>query len=213
MTPAPPRPRCPQGDRPPRPLVIGLLGGVGAGKSTVARLLAARGALVADADRFCHEALADPALRPRLVALFGPEVLDARGRVVRERLRRVFENPAALRRLEELLHPIARRRTEAVVARARAEDRPAVVVDAPLLLEAGLHRLCHCLVFLDAPAAVRRERAAARGIPPADWARREARQWPLERKRARADHVLPTGGGLGETEQAVARLWRRLFTV
>jgi dephospho-CoA kinase len=193
------------------PVIVGLLGGVAAGKSTVARLLAARGARVIDADRIAHEVLSSEEVRPEIVARFGREVLDGDGRPDRERIAGIaFADPVALSALESILHPAVRRRILEEVA--AATDAPAVVLDAPLLLEKGLAAMADVLVFVAASDRTRRERAEERRR----WSReelelRESRQAPLAGKRAAAHHVVVNDGSLAELEERVSALWAEIL--
>jgi len=191
-------------------VVVGLVGGVASGKSTVAALFAERGWQVADADRMCHEALDEPGIRDRVVARFGRDVLGPDGRIDRARLSRVFGRPADLAHLESILHPVVQARTVALVEAARTSGAPGVVVDAPLLLESDLRTLCDVLVMVEVSETTRRDRARARGMAPEDWARRERRQLPVDQKRRRADHAIDGEAPLAEVRRAVERL-ERLF--
>lgn len=197
---------------PPDPTVFGVLGGIASGKSAVARALAGPDGLVLDADHMAHEALASEEGRRRLVERWGAEVLDPDGRPDRKRIaERVFGAPAELAWLEGWIHPAVRVRMHAELEAARAAGVPRVALDVPLLLEHddrhGLVERCDALVFVDAPAAVRDERARrTRGWPAGELARREALQLPLETKRARAHHVIENHGDLAELSAAVASL-------
>lgn len=154
-------------------LVVGLVGRIGAGKSTVARLLAARGADVIDADRIAHDELADEEVRLAIAARFGGGVLAADGRIDRAALARLVFGPtadheAALRDLEAIVHPRVRRRIEAELDRLRrlpptGADRRVVVLDVPLLVRAGWAERCDRLLVIDCDEAERRRRLAARG--------------------------------------------------
>ena len=177
----------------PDPLVVGILGGIGAGKSEVAALFASHGAgRLIVADTLGHEALRDPALRDKLVEHFGTAILDETGAIDRKRLGpAVFADKQALKYLESLTHPWIRLRSLEEVWRARAEGVSLIVIDAPLLLEAGWDAFCDRIVFVEAPPEVRLERVAGkRGWKAEELARREAAQLPLTRKRSRADHVV-----------------------
>jgi dephospho-CoA kinase len=195
-----------------RPLVIGLLGGVASGKSAVAAMLAERGARVLDADRLAHAELAREEIRDRVVAALGPEVLDASGRAIdRSALgRRVFGDRAALARLEAIVHPgvLAAIERELEAGRPGATGRqPVLVLDVPLLAEAGVLGRCREVLFVEAPRAVREARARSRGWAAGELERREAHQAPLEEKRARATFVVRNDGDLAETSAQVARFW------
>jgi dephospho-CoA kinase len=197
--------------------VIGLIGGIGAGKSRVAALLAESGAKLIDADVVGHALLDQRPVRDEVVARFGPDVLDRAGadagappRIDRRALGAiVFADPAALRRLEAILHPRMRRTFERAIAREarRGQGPGCVVLDAAILLEAGWDALCDRIVFVDAPREVRLARLAeARGWTAAMLADREAAQWPLDRKRARADVVVVNDDGIEPLAEQVRRL-------
>ena len=175
--------------------VIGLVGGIGSGKSLVGSMLADLGCLVCHSDELARSALADPAVRDELVRWWGREVLDPSGAVDRRAVAgKVFPDPAERKRLEALLHPrieSARRRTFA----AAPPGTRALVIDAPLLLEVGLDRECDAVLYIDSPREDRLRRLAeTRGWDSAELERRESAQWPLDRKRAAAHHVLVNAG-------------------
>lgn len=195
---------------PPRSLpIIGLCGGIGAGKSAVASILADLGCLVIDSDQRARAALDRPDVRDQLVAWWGDGVLNADGRVDRSRVARiVFDDPQQRARLEALVHPIVRQDRAAMIAEASAVsgNAPArfraIVIDAPLLFEAGLDRECDTIIFVDAPADQRLRRVqSSRGWSAQELARREAAQWPLERKRAAAAHVVNNADGTDPTPE------------
>lgn len=194
----------------PRSLpVIGLCGGIGAGKSAVAAILADLGCLVIDSDQRARAALDRPDVRDQLVAWWGDDVLAPDGRIDRSRVARIiFSDPQQRARLEALVHPIVRQDRAAMIAEAAAVsgNAPArfraVVIDAPLLFEAGLDRECDTILFVDAPAEQRLRRVqASRGWSADELARREAAQWPLERKRAASGHVVNNADGADPTPQ------------
>lgn len=177
--------------------VLGLIGGIGGGKSSVARLLAARGAAVIDADAVGHELLEEPAIAGRVVARFGPVIQSSSGaggaRIDRRALGAiVFGDRAALRDLEAILHPAMRERFRGLIGElARDRGRPCIVLDAAVLLEAGWDELCDRIAWVDAPPAERARRVReSRGWSAETLAAREAAQWPAEEKRRRADWVI-----------------------
>ena len=166
---------------------LGLTGAPGAGKSTIARELAALGCVVADSDALAREAYDDPEVRGALAARWGTVDRRAVADIV-------FRSPGDRAFLESLVHPwIARRRAE-LFAAAPPGTR-ALVIDAPLLLEAGLGAACDRVIFVDCALETRQSRvASSRGWSPAELARREAAQWPLDRKRSLAHHVIRNDG-------------------
>jgi len=193
--------------------VIGLLGGVAAGKTTVAEMLARLGAAVVSADRLGHAALARPGVRRRIVARWGKGVLDNSGRVDRRLLAaRVFGCPGELAALEAITHPAILAGLGRAVGAARRAGAPAIVLDAPLLMETGLEAVCDVLVFVDCPRAARLARAAAeRGWDRAELARREGCQRPLKAKRARAHYIIRNNGRVEATFQQVKELWQEIL--
>jgi dephospho-CoA kinase len=195
--------------RPATPVVIGLVGGIAAGKSTVAGLFADRGLRHVDADAHARAATAEAGVLRELAAAFGPGVV-AGGNLDRAALAAVvFADPGARQRLEAILHPRIRAGILAALAAARAAGE-SVLLDAPLLLETGLVGFCDAVVFVDCPDAERRRRAAARGWPAGEFERREQAQVPLADKRARATHRVDNGGDLAATNREVSAVLAEL---
>jgi len=210
MAAAPERPGdAPRAFRPAIPVVIGLVGGIAAGKSTVAGLFAERGLWHVDADRIAREVSADPAVlqqvREELGARFVADGALDRAALAAE----VFREPAIKGRLEAILHPPIRARIRARVAEAKAAGRSALL-DVPLLFEGGLFELCDTVVFVAAADDVRRARANARGWADDELQRREQNQLPLDEKRRRAQHVVDNDGELAATRAQVDALLERL---
>ncbi|HEY7762520.1 MAG TPA: dephospho-CoA kinase [Actinomycetota bacterium] len=192
-------------------LLVGLTGGIGSGKSTVAGMLAERGAVVIDADRLARDAVAPgtkgfDAVRDR----FGDAAIASDGALDRAALARiVFADDEARAALEAIVHPeVQRRIAEAVAAHAQTDD--VVVVDSPLLIETGAHEGFEVVVVVTAPIAERVARLAARGMSEDDVLARDAAQMPLEEKAALADVVVNNDGSLDDLEGKVDRLWADL---
>jgi dephospho-CoA kinase len=205
--------------------VVGLTGGIGTGKSTVARMLAALGAVVIDADAIVHELQAPGTpLLARIAEAFGPEILRADGALDRERLGRlVFADPAARARLGALVHPAVGvemlRRLEA----AKAAGAKLVVLDIPLLLEGRAARagqrgraatasdLVSEVIVVWAPESAQIERQVARdGATREHAAERVRAQLPIDEKRKLADHVIDNSGSPEATERQVRALYAQL---
>lgn len=200
----PPRPFAPA-----RPVVIGLVGGVASGKSTVAGLFAQHGLRHIDADAHAREASSDPEVLTQVRTSLG-ERFVADGRLDRAALaERVFADEAAKATLEAILHPRVRARIRAELDEARGAGRSSLL-DVPLLFEAGLWEDCDRIVFVEASDVTRRERARARGWRDDELERREQNQLPLAKKRERSDYTVYNGGELDETRRAVAALLREL---
>jgi len=193
-------------------VVVGLVGGVGAGKSEVAKAFAERGYLVLDADRDAKAALDRPEVKDQLVAWWGGQILDANGVVDRKAVARIiFNSPTERLRLEGLIHPLVTANRGAEVAAARARGLPGVVIDAPLLLEAGSDSACDVVVYVDAPREVRAYRVkAGRGWDEQELSRRENAQLPLEEKRCRSDEVITNDAGPEVLRRRVSDLITRI---
>ncbi len=178
-------------------LVLGLLGGIACGKSTVAALLARLGpGRVVDADALAHVALESCAKDGRLASSLGPWAIKNGKPDHREIARRVFKDQALLRALERLIHPLVTIRIdEALEEHLSGKGEPVLVLDVPLLIEVGLDRRCDALWFVDVPDEARFARAEKRlGLSKEDVLSRETAQSPLDRKRARADLVIDNSG-------------------
>ena len=190
---------------------VGLTGGIGSGKSEVARLLAEHGAVVVDADALAREALAPGSPgSAAVVEEFGPEVLAAAGSIDRARLGRlVFADAAGRAALEAIVHPYVGRRSAELMAAAPADA--VVVYDVPLLVEKGLQDGFAVVVVVDAADETRLRRLVdVRGMPEQDARERMAAQASREARLAVADHVLPNDGDLAELAEQVSRLWAEL---
>lgn len=191
---------------------IALTGGIGSGKSTVSRLLSQKGAIVVDADVIAREIVepGEPALEEIAVA-FGPDVIDAEGRLRRSRLAEiVFDAPEALARLNAITHPRIAARSAELLSRAPADA--VVVYDMPLLVEQGPQALegWDAIVVVDAPDEVRLARLIDRGLDHEDAQRRMSAQAPRDVRLAAADHVIDNSGDLMSLEAAVDALWTSL---
>lgn len=216
VAPVPPRPRTDPGvaarGAPHRygdPVItVGLTGGIGSGKTEVARMLAARGAVVVDADALAREALepGTPGLAA-VVAEFGASVLAPDGSLDRSRLGElVFDDPEKLTALEAIVHPYVGRRSAELIAAAGAGD--IVVYDVPLLVEKGLAEAYDVVVVVCAPDDVRLRRLVElRGMAEADARARMAAQASCRERLAVADYVVRNDAGLAGLEAEVDRIW------
>jgi dephospho-CoA kinase len=183
--------------------VIGVAGGIGSGKSTAAAVFGELGCLVLDSDAAAKAALDRPAVVQTLRSWWGGGVVTPGGRADRGRIADIVFTDAAQRaRLEGLIHPLLKRDRGAAVAAARASGRAGVVIDAPLLFEAGVDRECDAVVFVECPDDVRLARVSrSRGWDAEELARREAAQWPLERKRALCRYRVSNSGDDGPARE------------
>lgn len=159
-----------------------------------------------DSDQLARAALQDPANIAALVQWWGKGVLHDDGSVDRGAVAKiVFGDTKQRRRLEALTHPWIEERRRAAWA-SPPDGTRALVLDAPLLFEAGLADQCDAVIFVAAPLALRVERTAARGWSAAELRRREESQMSLDEKRARADHVLQNTGDLDALRAEVHRI-------
>jgi dephospho-CoA kinase len=193
-------------------LLVGLTGGIGTGKSTVARMLEKRGAVVFDADVLARQAVAPgtPGF-DQVIERFGPNVLAPGGGLDREALASiVFSDPAARRDLEGIVHPEVRRMFAEGCEEYRDSDR-VVVFSAPLLVETGMHTAFDLLIVVSAPVATQIERLMRdRGMAERDVQARIAVQLPLEAKAEVADILVDNEGTLEDLERRVELVWRDL---
>lgn len=189
---------------------VGLTGGIGSGKSTVARLLAGHGAVIIDADVLARDAIEPGTPGFEAVASRFGSALRADGTLDRAALASlVFSDPAERAALEAIVHPVVGLAiAEAFAAHAETDD--VVVLDSPLLIETGGHGDCDLLVVVTAPEEVRVHRLTARGMDAADVRARIGAQMPLADKVAFADIVVDNGGSLQDLGERVDRLWREL---
>lgn len=198
--------------------VVGIVGGVGSGKSALAKWAKEHlGAAVLDADAAGHRALELPEVKERIREQFGPDVFDGAGRVIRGRLaERVFgpaePQRAARRQLEQIVHPVIRRDLEQQLESA-AYSHDLIVLDAAVALESGWSNVCDAIVFVDVPDDVRRERVRrTRNWSSKKLAERESSQMSLDDKRAAAEVIIDNSGTLEDAGRQFAdwyRTWRR----
>ncbi len=177
-------------------MILGLTGSIGMGKSTAADSFRRLGVPVHDADKTVHELLAkDGEAAPRIKDLF-PEAVK-KGTLDRELIaRKVFGDAEALARIEEILHPIVRRREQAFLGRAARQGRSLVVLDIPLLFETGGEVRCDAVVTVSAPKFIQQQRVLKRpGMTQERFDTILGRQIPDAEKRRRADFVVLTGLG------------------
>jgi len=195
--------------------VLGIVGGVASGKSLVREAFARQGAVVLDADQVGHDVLREPEVIEAFRQRWGDAVIGPDGQVVRREVaRRVFgDDPSTIRErdfLNSITHPRIRDRLRSQLNQLRSEQTPVVAIDAALLHETGWSQLCDGVIFVDAPREVRLHRAQQRGWSPEQFAAREASQWPVEEKRARATWVVDNSGPPEAIAPQVERIWQQI---
>ena len=146
--------------------IIGILGGIGSGKSTVASEFAKLGCAVVDADKIAHRLLDEAGVREEIVGLFGQQIVDPAGKIDRGKLAKVvFADAEKLLLLNKTVHPLVLKETEQLIRRHNGQSRvKAIVLDMPLLLEAGWKKRCDRLIFVECDPQIRAARAQKMGI-------------------------------------------------
>lgn len=189
--------------------VLGLTGSIGMGKSTTAAIFRKLGVPVHDSDA-CVHALYQGRAAPLVEAAFPGVVVD--GVVDRKRLgTRVLGDAAALKKLEAIVHPLVWEEEESFINKARRDNIPLVVIDAPLLLETDQHARCDAILVVSAPFEVQRERVLSRpGMSEEQFERIHVKQMPDAEKRRRADFVVDTSSGHDAAEAQVRDIMKKL---
>ncbi|KPK97692.1 MAG: hypothetical protein AMJ95_07825 [Omnitrophica WOR_2 bacterium SM23_72] len=191
-------------------IILGVTGIFGSGKTTVSRYFKSFGADVIGADRIAHRCLSQDAwVRKKIIRAFGKKILDAHGMIIRRKLAEiVFRNKSSLQRLNRILHPVIIRIIKLKLGLSRSR---VVVLDAPLLLEAGLKGITDKLVVVTIPKAKQLERLAKRGtLKPEEVLMRTRSQIPQSQKVQLADFIIDNSGSLKKTKRQVKNVWKRL---
>ena len=191
-------------------VVIGILGGICSGKSTVAGRFGQLGCGVIDADAIAHELLENSDIKKEIKEAFGGEVFDGAGRVDREELaQRVFEDKEAVAKINGIIHPpVLAGCAELMAEFNKKSDIKAIVLDIPLLLETGLLEECNKLVFVECEAEIRALRAAKKGrFLKKQLKKRENFQISLDKKKKIADYIVDNNSGLSATAEQVDRIF------
>jgi dephospho-CoA kinase len=172
--------------------IIGVVGGIGSGKSFIADLFGEFGCMVIHSDKLVEDAYNHPDVRQKLDEWWGKLVFEPDGQVNRRAIgQRIFADDEARSQLEGLIHPIVDQRRRAMMNAAQTDDRvTGFVWDSPLLMETGLDGQCDALVFVDSPPTLRRLRVAGRGWDEAEMESREKLQLPLDKKREISEYVI-----------------------
>ena len=192
-------------------IVIGILGGIGSGKSTVSRMFEKLGALRIDADEIAREVREQPDVAEKIKQTWEKEVLTD-GQVDRKKLAEIaFSSRNELDRLNAIIHPEVISRIEKTIDSAGISHK-AVVLDAPLLAETGLDSACGTLIYVDAKSGTRKQRAvASKGLSAADFAIREKFQISLDKKQKMSHHVVDNNSSEDLTSQQVSEIWANLY--
>lgn len=200
--------------------VIGIIGGIGSGKSSVARWISNHANIkTVDADQLGHEALESPDIKLALRAQFGEEIFDAAGHVRRSALARlVFGDEQQFRQarteLERVMHPAIEQRVVDAIGQAERDQQQAVLLDAAVLLEAGWQQRCDAVVFVDAPLEVRQRRVAERnGWTAEELHRREQSQLGIDEKKQRSDIIISNAADDSKAAEELLEFLHRTWGV
>lgn len=195
-------------------ITVGLTGGIATGKSTVAQLWQERGAAIINADQIAREVVrpGEPALA-QIAKVFGQEVLGRDGELERKALARlVFGDPAQLKLLNALTHPPILQLIRERIAEQKAAGVPVIIVEAPLLIETGLHRLVDKVVLVTASVETQITRLKERdGLTRDEALARIRSQLPVEEKLRWADYIIDTDLPYPEVVRQVQDLWEEII--
>jgi len=193
------------GDKP----IIGIMGGIGSGKSTVAAEFAKLGCKVIDADEIAHELLNKDTIKEKIVAFFGRDVVDSKGNINRKRLGEiVFADYDKLTKLNGIIHPLVIERAEELIEQYKRQNQiKAVVLDMPLLVEIGWAGRCNKLIFVNCKEKIRAERAKKMGFDKNQLKIRENFQISLDNKVALADNTVENNSDFSAMVRQVADIF------
>lgn len=191
-------------------ILIGILGGVGSGKSSVALEFEKLGCGLVDADKFAHEALQNNNVKEQLSRAFGGDIFDKTGRIDRSRLaEKAFSSKENVEKINSIIHPQVIARCEELI-REFAEQKgiKAIVLDVPLLAEVGLESRCDILVFVDCSDDIRYKRLSDRGAGDMESIKkREKFQFSLDKKRKIAHYIISNNSTLSDVVEQVERIF------
>jgi dephospho-CoA kinase len=189
--------------------IIGILGGIGSGKSTVAAEFAKLGCKVIDADKIVHELLEKKAVREKIVGLFGLAILDSAGKIDHRKLAEVvFADADKLSSLNKTIHPLVLERAEVLIKQYNRQNQvKAIVLDMPLLAEVGWAGRCNKLIFIDCKRQLRLDRAKKAGFDENQFKIRENFQISLDNKAGLADNIVDNNSGLLTLAKQVADIF------
>ena len=190
--------------------IVGVLGGVGSGKSAVAAEFAKLGCKVIDADKIAHELLDQPDVRQKIVGFFGESALDSAGKIDRRKLADiVFGDAEKLSALNKIIHPLVLKRVEELIGLYKQNPRiKAIVLDMPLLAEVGWANRCDKLIFVDCQRPIRVDRVKKMGIFDEDQLKiRENFQISLDKKAKLADNIIDNNSDFSALVRQVANIF------
>jgi dephospho-CoA kinase len=197
------------GDKP----IIGIIGGIGSGKSTVAAEFVKLGCKVINADEIAHELLNKNSIKEKIVVLFGRDIIDPKGNINRKRLGEIaFADHNKLMMLNRIIHPLVIERAEEIIEQYKRQNQTkAIVLDMPLLVEIGWAERCSKLIFVDCKEKIRAERAKKMGFDKNQLKNRENFQISLDKKAALADNTVENNSDFSAMVRQVADIFSNIM--
>ena len=197
------------GDKP----IIGILGGICSGKSTVAREFAKLGCKVIDADKIAHELLDRKAIKEKITKLFGKGILDSEGNIEHKKLAGVvFKDSGKLALLNEIIHPLVLKRVEELIDKYNGQNQvKAIVLDMPLLAEIGWTERCDKLIFVNCRQKIRAERTKKLDFDKNQLKIRENFQISLDKKLKLTDNTIENNSGISALVRQVADIFSEIM--
>jgi dephospho-CoA kinase len=195
--------------------IIGILGGISSGKSTVSRVLLEMGCGVVDADKIAKDLLFDEEVKQEIKVAFGDSIFDSGGNIDKPKLAEaVFDDPSAVSKINSIIHPRVMRKTEGLIEQFQADEGiKAVVLDIPLLMEVGWEKRCDKLIFVACDEQVRLERAAKKGkFDEKLLKKREKFQISLDKKRKISHYIVNNNDNLSELTEQISEIFPALIS-
>jgi dephospho-CoA kinase len=195
--------------------VVGILGGIGSGKSTVANQFANLGCAVIEADKIAHEIINNEDIIDSISSVFGDDILSSNGMIDRSKLAaRVFDDTERLDKLQAIVHPPVIEACEQLLTQYLSTPSvPAVIMDVPLLLESGMDDCCNVLIFVDCPDLQRFQRAAKKGLSEEQIKKRENFQISLDKKRQIAHYTIKNNSDMSYLTEQVVRVYSTMMAM
>jgi dephospho-CoA kinase len=193
--------------------VIGILGGICSGKSTVSSEFGKLGCAVIDADKIAKGFLSNPEIQPRIIEKFGREILDSNQNIDRQKLAKIaFSDQKRIAELTKIIHPPVLAKTKELINAYESDDSiAAIILDIPLLAEVGWEKQCEKLVFVDSSPEKRAERAKNRGFSEKEVKIRENFQISLDKKLQMADYIVHNNSDFSELALQVGRIFNSIM--
>jgi dephospho-CoA kinase len=189
--------------------IVGIIGGIGSGKSTVAAELGKLGCEVIDADKIAHELLEKKSVKEKIIKYFGPEILNSKGYIDRRKLAEiVFADARKITSLNKVIHPLVLKKTEEFIEKYNSQKNvTAIVLDMPLLVETGWEKRCDTLIFVDCKEEIRAKRAQKLGFSKKQIKIRENFQISLDKKAKLTDNTIENNSGFSTLVRQVADIF------